>query len=161
MRKVIFLIVIPIIVLLQVGVLPAFFGLSSVPNILLALIVSLLFHSHLREALWLSFLGGFLIDFFGTHLFGISALFFVALSILFFRIFRLLGRSLFVFVSFSYVGCFLFRLLLSLPLNELNPLFWGACLDTILVLFSSFLVVPVWENVYQQEEEQLNLKLDV
>lgn len=156
LRVVFIAITILILTLLQVGVLPAFFGYFPSFNLFLSLGLAFCFRGYSSESLWFAFLSGIFWDLFLFSPFGLSAAFLVifvwALSVAF----RFLGAKWEVFLVFSFLSSFFWRVFFGLPSFSYLYLL-GAGGDLFLASLSAFLVVPVWEKIFGKKDLQLSM----
>jgi len=158
MKKVLWLLLIFILALLQVGVFPALLGNYPSPNLFLALAVALIFRGYFQEALWVSFSGGLFWDFFAFSLFGLRSVVLVFLSLVGVRVFRVLGSFWLVFLLLCFGLSFAFRCVFGFP--GFSPLFiLGGLIDVFFSLLFYFFTTSVWERIYQEKDQQLDFRL--
>ena len=160
MRRILWLLLIFVLVLFQVGVFPALLGNYPSPNLFLALAVALIFRGYFREALWASFFGAVFWDFFVFSPFGLRSALLVILSLAGVRVFRILGSLWLVFLLLCFGLSVAFRCVFGFP--TFSPLFiLGGLIDIFFSLLFYFFIGSVWERIYQEKDRQLDFRLRV
>jgi len=147
-----------ILTLLQVGVLPTFFGYFPSLNFFLPLSLALCFKEYYKESLWFAFLSGTTWDLFLFSPFGLSCALLVFLVWFFRAISRFLGGRWVVFIGFCFVSSLLWRAIFGFPSFSYLYLI-GAVGDLLLACFSALLVVPIWEKIFGKKDLQLSMEI--
>lgn len=147
-----------IIVLIESSILPLFPVWGSSPYLLLSALVALGFQRFNKPALWGAFLGGVLVDLFGSGIFGVSSLFFLVVVSLAVFIRRYASSLIWVVLPFIFAVSLLYRLVFTSFRFDYKLLFAGI-LSVGLMLIIYSLSRWVGEMLFGGEELQLSFKV--